>query len=117
MTKQDPLAIVGRYQVEGGTIEASAAALQGCRDELRFEHLPSIGWATLEPWSRVGLTSLLSAEIELKSIDAPRRSLVRFPEPLVVLMLEDNESRYSEVRRLQLLEPSLVLAEETSAAN
>ena len=118
ITKQDPLSVVGGYRVEETrTNAAGISALQDCGDDLRFEHLPAIGWASLEPWSRVGLTSLLSGAIELESVDAQRRSLMRSPEPLVVLMQEDNESRYSEVRRVQLLEPSMVLAEETSAAN
>jgi hypothetical protein len=115
VSRLSPESVEGRYEIGGRTDEAGHAAVSACLDALELKRLPGLGFASLEPWDRVGATSALAGSIELQRCGDAGVRLMRSPSPLLVLAFDDRDSRYHEVPRAQLLERCLVLAQDVIA--
>ncbi len=111
IARSAPEEAAGNYTIRvERTDEAGRVATQACADNLRLEVLNGMRWASLEPWSQIGVTSLFAGALELVNKDDPERLYLRSPAPILVLEQDADRGQYLEVPRIQLFKPSLVLA-------
>lgn len=115
--RADAATIDGRYEVIAPSDRAARAAVAPCLDELRLEPLPGCELASLEPWTSIGVPSLLAGALRIRRLEPPATELVHSPDALIVLALDERDGWYREVSRAQLLEPCLVLAHTDRAPN
>jgi hypothetical protein len=85
-------------------------------NELRLEPLEGCELASLEPWSKIGVPSLMAGALRIRRLGEPTAELVHSPDALVVLAFDERDGWYREVNRAQLLESCLVIAHEDRAA-
>jgi len=56
IARADPEEVVGDYRIVAArTDDAGRAAVEACADALKFELLPQMRWASLEPWAHIAL--------------------------------------------------------------
>jgi len=116
VSRGDPDAIAGQWTLGARSDEAGRDAVASCSTALEMRQLPGLGAVSLEPWERIGATSLLAGVLELVRDDLPGVHLLRSPAPVLVLAYNDRDGRYYETSRAQLLERCLVLAHEQIAS-
>jgi hypothetical protein len=115
LTARADAAVNGRYEIVTPSDPAAHEAVAPCGDELRLEPLPGIELASLEPWTCIGVPSLLAGALRIRHLSTPTIEFVHSPDALIVLALDDRSGWHHEVSRAQLLEPCLVLAHQDRA--
>jgi hypothetical protein len=114
--RADEASINGGYEVIAPSDKAAREAVAGCAEALRLDALPGCELASLEPWSSIGVPSLLAGTLRIRRRGHPATELAHSPDALIVLALDERDGWYREVSRAQLLEPCLIIAHADRAA-
>jgi hypothetical protein len=108
--RADAERVNGRYDIVPPSDTPARQALSACAEEIEFIPLPGCELASIEPWSKIGVASLLAGALRLARREHPRTELILSPDPLIVLSHDPRDGWYREVGRAQLLERCMVLA-------
>lgn len=113
--RADPATIVGRYEIIAPSDNAAREAVAPCAESLRLDPLPGCELASFEPWTGIGVPSLLAGALRIRRLGTPATELVHSPDALLILTLDERDGWYREVSRAQLLEPCLLLVHQDMA--